>query len=180
MPRPASARRYAQAAFELATRDDKVDAWRQDLGVACELASNVRVARAIDSPAVPFADRRDALAGLLGPHVSHEVLNLGLLLAERGRFSIVPEVSRQYDDLVRRSRGIVAATVTAPQPLSEAEMADLKTRVEQLAGARVELYQEVDAALIGGIRVRIGDLQIDASLASRLRRLRQDLITGAR
>jgi F-type H+-transporting ATPase subunit delta len=179
MPRPASARRYAQAIFELATRDDKVDAWRRDLGIACELASSARVARAVDSPAVAFAERRDALTRLLGPHVSHEVLNLGLLLAERGRFSLMPEVSRKYDDLVRRSRGIVAATVIAPQPLSETEMAAVRTRVEQLAGAQVELFQKVDPALIGGVCVRIGDLEIDASVASRLRRLRQELITGA-
>jgi F-type H+-transporting ATPase subunit delta len=178
MPRRAS-RRYAQAIFELATRDDKIDAWRHELGLACEMASQAGVARAVDSPAVPFAERRAILTRLLGAHVSHQVLNLCLLLAERSRFSIMPEVSREYDDLLRQSRGIVAVTVIAPQPLTEMELAAVQTRVEQLAGAQVELYQEVDAALIGGICVRIGDLQIDASVANRLRRLRQDLITGA-
>jgi F-type H+-transporting ATPase subunit delta len=179
MTRPASARRYAQALFELATAAGKVDAWRHDLGVACELASNARVARAVDSPAVPFTERRDALTRLLGPHVAPQVLNLACLLASRGRFSITPDISRAYDALVRRSRGIVAATISSPAPLSEGEFAAVKARVETIAGAQAEVYQEVDPTLIGGVCVRIGDLQIDASVASRLRRLRQELVSGA-
>ena len=179
MPRPAQARRYAQALFELAARDSRVDAWRHDLGVASELAGDPRVARAIDSPAVPFYRRRDALQQLLGSKVAPQVLNLALLLAGRGRFSIMPQVGREYDDLVRGSRGIVAATVTSPTPLPKDELASVKAQVERLAGAKVEMHQETNPALIGGISVKIGDLQVDASVASRLRRLRQELAHGA-
>jgi F-type H+-transporting ATPase subunit delta len=179
MGRSASARRYAQALFELATTAGKVDEWRRDLGTACEMASNEAVARAIDSPAVPLAQRRDALARLLGPRVAPPIMNLAVLLASRSRFAIMPDVSSEYDGLVRQSRGIVAATVTSVWPLSDEELEAVKTKVEQLAGATVELYQETNPALIGGVCVKIGDLQIDSSVANRLMRLRRELVQGA-
>jgi F-type H+-transporting ATPase subunit delta len=179
MPHLAAARRYAEAIFELATRDGKVDAWRADIGVCCELAQDAMIVRAIDSPAVPFRDRRRTLEELLGTRVSPQVMNLTLILTQRCRFSIMPAVSDEYDDLVRASRGIVGVTVTSPSPLSGAELASVKIRIERLAGAQVEITAETDPALIGGLCVKIGDLQIDASVANRLERLRRELVQGA-
>jgi F-type H+-transporting ATPase subunit delta len=178
MPHVGAGRRYAEAAFELATRDKAVDAWQRDLAFAAELARDERVARAADSPAVPVAERRKVVRKLLSSRVSPLALNLALLLAERGRFAVLPDVSTEYDALVRKSRGIVAATVTTPAPLSERELAAVKKRVEQLAGAHVELSTATDPTLLGGLRVRIGDLQIDASVSGRLERLRARLVQG--
>ena len=178
MPRLGAGRRYAEAAFELATRDKAVDAWQRDLAFAAELARDERVARAADSPAVPVAERRKLVRRLLASRVSPFALNLALLVAERGRFAVLPDVSVEYDALVRKSRGIVAATVTTPTPLSKQELAAVKKRVEQLAGAHVELSTATDPSLLGGLRVRIGDLQIDASVSGRLERLRARLVQG--
>ena len=178
MPRLGAGRRYAEAAFELAARDNAVDAWQRDLTFAAELARDERVARAADNPAVPVAERRKMVRQLLASRVSPLALNLGLLLAERGRFSVFPDVSAEYDALVRKSRGIIAATVTTPAPLSDQELAAVKTRVEELAGGRVELSTAIDPSLLGGLRVRIGDLQIDASVSGRLERLRARLVQG--
>jgi len=178
MPRSGAGRRYAEAAFELATRDHAVDAWQRDLAFAAEMARDYRVARAADSPAVPVAERRKVVRKLLAKRVSPLALNLALLLAERGRFAVLPDVSTEYDALVRKSRGIVAATVTTPTPLSEQELAAVKKRVEQLAGGHIELSTATDPSLLGGLRVRIGDLQIDASVSGRLERLRARLVQG--
>jgi len=179
MPRTGAGRRYAEAAFQLAERDGKVDAWGRDLALAAGLVRDERVARAVDSPAVPFAARRKAVEQMLGKlAVSPGARNLALLLAQRGRFSILPEVSAEYDALVRESRGIVAATVTTPAPLSQKELAAIKARVEQLAGAGVELATATDPALIGGLTIRIGDRLIDDSLQGRLARLRGRLTQG--
>lgn len=178
MPRLSAGRRYAEAAFELAERDGTVDAWRKDLGAACELAQDERVVRAIDNPAVAFARRREAVEALLGSRVSHSALNLVLVLTQRGRFALLPQISTEFDELVRRSRGIVAATVTTAVPLSAKELAAVQARVEQLAGAKVEVSTAIDPALIGGLCIKIGDWQIDASVSTRMDRLRKQLLGG--
>ena len=178
MPLIGAGRRYAEAAFELAQRDGTIDAWGRDLALLAGLARDERVTRAVDSPAVPFGRRRTELEASLGKLVSPGARNLALLLARRGRFAILPEVSAEYDALVRESRGIVAATVTTPAPLSEKELAQVRARVEQLAGAKAELTTATDPALLGGLTIRIGDRLIDASVAGRLARLRGELVQG--
>jgi F-type H+-transporting ATPase subunit delta len=87
-------------------------------------------------------------------------------------------VSSEYDAKVRQARGIVAATVSTPEPLSAADLAAVQVRVEQLAGAKVELATAVDPALIGGLTIKIGDRLIDASVRGRLERLRGRLVQG--
>jgi F-type H+-transporting ATPase subunit delta len=171
-------RRFAEAAFQLAERDGTVDDWQRDLATAAALAQDERVARAVDSPAVPFAQRRRAVEQLLAGS-SRGAINLALLLAQNGRFSILPSVAAEYDALVRKSRGIVAATVTTPAPLPAGELAPVTARVERLAGAKVELTTATDPQLIGGLTIRIGDRLIDASVQGRLARLRGRLVQGA-
>ena len=178
MPLIGAGRRYAEAAFELAQRDGTLDAWQRDLALCAGLARDERVARAVDSPAVPFGERRKAVEQLLGKNVSPQARNLALLLAERGRFAVLPAVSAEYDAMVRQSRGIVAAIVTTAAPLSEKEMTQVRARVEELAGAKVELTTSTDPALLGGMTVRIGDRLIDASVRGRLQRLRGRLVQG--
>jgi F-type H+-transporting ATPase subunit delta len=178
MSRIGAGRRYAEAAFELAVRDDKVDAWQRDLALAAEMARDERVVRVVDNPAVSFGERRKVVEQLLGKHVSPQALNLSLLLAKRGRFGVLPSVSSEYDAKVRQTRGIVAATVTTPELLSATRLAAVRARVEQLAGAKVELATEIDPALIGGLTIKIGDRLIDASVRGRLERLRGRLVQG--
>lgn len=178
MLRVTASRRFAEAAFEIATRDGTVEEWRKDLGTACEVAGDAEAARAIDSPAVPFEVRRKAVEDLLSSRVSPLALNLALVLAERGRFHLLPDVSESFDELYRQSRGIVGATVSTPTPLPADERDALQKRVEQIAGASVEMYTTTDLSLIGGVCVRIGDYQIDASVATRLARLRKQLVSG--
>jgi F-type H+-transporting ATPase subunit delta len=178
MAQHGAARRYAEAVFELATRDGKVDEWRREMGIVCGLAQDKKLVRVVDSPAVGLEERRKAMEQILGKRVSRQILSLSLLLVERGSFSSMPAISDEYDDLVRRSLGIVAVTVTTPAPLSQKELAGLKVKLEELAGARVEIDTRTDPTLIGGIRVTIGDRQIDASVSTRLARLRKQLIQG--
>jgi F-type H+-transporting ATPase subunit delta len=172
-------RRYAEAAFQLAVSGGAVDAWQRDLALAAGLARDERIARAVDSPAVPFEDRRKIVEQMLGARVSPQARNLALLLAKRSRFAVLPDVSAEYDALVRESRGIVAADVTTPSPLSAAELAKVRAGVEQLAGSKVELTTTMDPRLVGGLTIRIGDKLIDASVAGRLARLRGQLVQGA-
>ena len=181
MARPATAaRRYAEAAFELAERDGAHDAWLAGLELAAAVVGDPRVARQVDNPARPFAERRETLDRLLGGRVPPAVLNLVRLLASRGRLDRLGAVAAEYKRLLDRDRGIVAAFVTSALPLDAAETAALRARVEAMTGATVDLRTSVDPAMIGGLTVRVGDTLLDASVRGRLERLRQQLISGTR
>lgn len=181
MPRPSTAaRRYAEAAFEIARRDGTLERWLDDLRLLADVVADVDVARAVDNPAIPFADRREVLTKLLGPRISPQALNLALLLAQRGRLSAAPAVAAEYKRLVDRERGIVVATVTSAVPIEPADLEAIGARVREMTGARAEIATAVDPDLIGGVTVRIGDRLIDASVRGRLERLRDRIVAGAR
>ena len=181
MPRPTpAARRYAEAGFELAARDDALDAWRDGLSNAAALVADSRVSAVLDDPGRPFEERSKSLDRLLGSHVPHHVANLVRLLMRRGRLDILPLVAVEYQRLLNRRRGIVEATVTSAAPLDDAETTALKARVQAMTGADVDLRTVVDPDLIGGLTVRVGDTLLDASVRGRLERLRDQLVAGVR
>ena len=181
MARPTTAaRRYAEAAFELARRDDALDAWRDDLALSAQLLGDERVAEIVGSPARPIGDRRALIDRLLEPRVQPAMRNLARLLAERGRIDLLPAVASEYRRLLNRHRGIVPATVTSAAPLTAEETDAIRSRVRRMSGADVELTTEVDPALIGGLTIRVGDRLLDASVRGRLERLRDQLIAGTR
>lgn len=170
-----TARRYAEAAFEIAERDDSMAAWLAAFEAAEARLGGPDVTRLLASPAIPTTDREALLDKLLGDAVTGPPRNLLALLVRRGRFELLPAVIGEFRRLYRRREGIVEAVVTSAAPLDAAEAAALEQHLAATAGARVELSQRVDASLIGGLQVRLGDRLIDGSVRGRLERLRTRL-----
>ena len=181
MARPTTAaRRYAEAAFELAKRDDSLDKWRDDLRNANALLGEERVSRIVDNPALPFAERRELIDDLLAKRVGKPVRNLISLLAERSRLELLPAIVTEYQRLLNRERGIATAIVTSAAKLSGADLRALEERLREMTGSDVELDVRIDEGLIGGLTVRVGDRLLDASVRGRLERLRDQLVAGTR
>jgi F-type H+-transporting ATPase subunit delta len=174
-----TARRYAEAAFEIAERDASMDAWLAALAVAEERLTSPEAMRLLSSPAIPAASRIELLERLLGGDVSGAPHHLLALLVRRGRFELLPAVGREFRRLHHRREGVVQATVTSATDLDAADAEALRQRLETMTGMRVELQRLVDPDLLGGLSVRIGDRLIDGSVRGRLERLRTELSTLA-
>ena len=176
--RTTSARRFAEAAFELATASRSHDTWARDMDLAARLLGDERVSRVLDNPSIPLRDREELVARLLARRVAPSVANLLRLLARRGRTAQLPAISREFHRLLNDERGIVEAVVTSARPLESDDRDAVRKKVEAMTGETVELQDEVDESLIGGLTVRIGDRLLDASIRGRLERLRQQLIAS--
>jgi F-type H+-transporting ATPase subunit delta len=176
--RDSAPRRYADAAFEIATRDGTLETWRRDLDSAAgELGSSDLLA-ILANPALPLEQRtnvaRQVFEGLSAP-----ARNLVLLLVRRGRIEQLPRVTAEFRRLDDRRQGITNAIATSAAPLSDTEVRALTARLEQMTGGRIALQTDVDESLIGGLVVRVGDRLIDGSVRGRLERLRNQLASGA-
>ena len=181
MARPTTAaRRYAEAAFEIASRDGTLDEWAAGLELAAAFVGDERVTSIVDNPARPYRERLEVLDKLLKGRVPEGVLRLAGLLAERARVERLAGVATEYGRLLDRERGIVEARVTSAAPLTADETDAVRAWVERTTGSQVKLSATVDEALIGGLTVRVGDTLMDASVRGRLERLRAQLATGAR
>lgn len=193
MARPvAAARRYAEAVFGLALRDGTEDAWLTALRAARDLVGDETLTETLENPAIAEDARLDLMGSILSPErlgadgrpadarVARQLLALVELLLERGRIELLPAVAERYATLLNQHRGIVTAIVTSAAPLSDADVAEIRSRVEAMAGAGVDLRTQVDEGLIGGLTIQVGDRLLDASVRGRLERLREQLLTGAR
>ncbi len=179
MRRPVTAaRRYAEAAFQIAARDDRTAHWQDRLDRLAELLADERVDRLAGNPALPHEERERVLREALGWDAGDPAFNLVRLLVRRGRTRLGPAIAREFRRLVQRSSGIVAATVTSATELSPAEQTAIRERLEAMTARRVDLAVQLDPSLIGGVAVRIGDRMIDASVRGRLERLRERLVAG--
>ncbi len=177
--RETAARRYAEAAFGVALRDDSVEDWRSALEAAASIAADERVGHMLANPAVALETRLEMADAVFGKVAPRPVLNLLGLMIRRGRIHELPKVAAEFRRLDNARQGITVATATSAAPLSPDEIQALTKRLEGFTGGRVELDVQVDPSLLGGLVVRVGDRMIDGSVRGRLERLRNQLVSGA-
>jgi F-type H+-transporting ATPase subunit delta len=181
MSRPSTAaRRYAEAAFQLAERDGALDEWAAGLDLAAATTSDPRVSAFLASPAEPLGDRLATLDQMLSGRVPDGVHRLARLLVERRAVDRLAAIGVEYRRLYNRQTGIVDALVTSASALTKAETEALRVKVGRMTDRSVNLRVQVDDTLIGGLTVRIGDTLYDASVRGRLERLREQLVASAR
>jgi F-type H+-transporting ATPase subunit delta len=174
--RDSAPRRYAEAAFQLATRDDAIAVWRRDLEQAAAEVDG-ELMDVLANPAIPLQEREAAATGVF-TSLDPRVRNLILLLVRRHRIEQLPRVVAEFVRLDEQRQGITHATATSALPLTDLEIKALTARLEQMTGGRIALSTDVDASLLGGLVVRVGDRLIDGSVRGRLERLRNQLALG--
>lgn len=168
------ARRYADAAFEIGKADGNLDAWERDLATLRDTLADEELRRLVEHPAVPFAEKEQVLRKVV-TGVVPEALSLALLMVRRGRPAAIHAMVDRFGELVRRERGISLAEIRTALPLDDEQRAAIAERLKSLTGDKIEMNEVVDESLIGGLSVRIGDRLYDASVRSRLERLRARL-----
>ena len=168
------AARYAEAAFAVARREERIDDWLAALERAAEVFQDRRAEQYLTSPVVPPDRKMAALAELL-PDVAPAVRNFLGILARRDRLELVPEIAAYFRRLTNEHYGIAVAQVTTAVPLDAAQRELVATRLSARIGKRVILEEQVDPSILGGVVAQIGDDVIDGSVRGRLERLRRSL-----
>ena len=168
-----AARRYAEAMLDIAAGEGAVAAYRASLDkLAVAFAGGPL--RALRDPSIPMRKRVDAvLAAVVGE--TAPIAGLLQLLVRKDRVGLLPAIARAFGDLVDRRAGIAKARITTAVELDETQRRDLVARLEKSSGRRITATFGVDAALIGGARVQVGDHLIDGSIRAQLDLLRSQL-----
>ena len=174
------ARRYASALFDVTDKSGVVDRADRDLQALLGLlADHSELARVFESPAIPASRKRaivEALFPLIGP--AGEVQRLVLMLADRDRLMLLPEIAAGFTERLNQMRRVVSAEVVTASPLPEAQRTALATALGRAADSQVTLTEKVDPAIIGGIVARVGSVVFDASVTRQIERLKQRLLTS--
>ncbi len=169
-----SAKRYAEAVFEVARERDELDKWQAELAGLVKLRGDAALAAWLDNPGLGLAEKRKLLEAALRDY-SPLARNLVYLLIQRGRLGGLADIAAAYGDRLNRHLGRLPARVTSAAPLDAGTEAEIKARLDAVTGQDVIVRTEVDPALVGGFVARIGDRLLDGSTRSNLRALKRSI-----
>ena len=165
------ARPYAVAAYKLGKEQKSMAKWSEMLGFAATVSIDSQMQAYISDPKVVANDLQNTFLKVCGDKLHEQGQNLIKVLVEYNRLSILPAIARAFEELKALDEGTLDAQIIAAAKPSAAEIKDLVTRLEAKFGKKIEANVTVDAELIGGIKIIVGDTVIDASVKGQLQNL---------
>lgn len=173
------ARPYAEAVFGVARADSNgLGAWADLLQEMAQVVSHPEVQVALTEPKLDAPGRAELVRGLLKSTLSDAAVNFLTLLAENDRLPLLPEIASQFNQLKNRQEGSAEALIETAFQLTEAQLAELVAGLEKKFNIKLKPDVRVDASLIGGVRVTVGDQVLDTSVRAQLERLRDALVAN--
>jgi F-type H+-transporting ATPase subunit delta len=169
------ARPYAEALFSVAKGADaaKVQA---ELNAVASVAANGDVQDLVKNPNVSREQVLAVVTAAVKDPLSSTVANFLATVVQNGRMALLPSIAAQYASLKNASEGASDAHITSAFELTAAQLADLTASLQKKFGLALKPTVSVDASLIGGVRVNVGDQVLDTSVQAQLERMRVALM----
>ena len=165
--------RYASALFELAREQRQIESVDKSLDILRQALLNSKdFNELVTSPLVSREEAGKAFAGL-APQLGLDAITANFLgvLARNGRKNELRKIISAFRRLAADHRGETSAEVITARPLNDDQLAALRSQLRTRAGRDVTIDAAVDPNILGGIIVKLGSQQIDASIRSKLNRL---------
>jgi F-type H+-transporting ATPase subunit delta len=173
------ARVYARSLFAVAREQGRLDVLREQLGqFADALKENRELALFFFSPYFSSAERHRSLERLLDG-ADAILINFLSMLIEKHRMPVIFRIRERYEGLWDEENKTLPVEITSAIPLDESTTESLGRTIGERTGRKVTLAARVDADILGGIIVRVGNSILDASIRNRLEQLRRHVAQGA-
>lgn len=167
--------RYAKAILDIANDKGVAQAVNNDMNsIASTISSNIELSTFIQNPTTKVEVKESALLEVF-TGVNGVTKSLFHLLFENKRFEILGAIASKYNQLFDEMNGVEVAKVTTAVPMDAALEAKVLAKVSTLSNKKITIENIVDASIIGGFILRIGDQQYNASIANRLQVLKREL-----
>jgi F-type H+-transporting ATPase subunit delta len=172
------ARRYARALSELCDPSDDHVKVGQELQAFTEVyRSSAELQDVLKNPTVELDEKQSVLGAVLTQINTRTMArNFLLVLLDSGRITVVEDVAQAFQAILDVAAKRVRATVTSSVPMASSDLDRVRAALGRLTGQTVTLDARVDAELIGGAQVQIGNVVLDSSIRSHLDKLRDQLI----
>jgi ATP synthase F1 delta subunit len=174
-----AARVYAEALFEVGRDKGKLDALQQQLGQFADAVDRNRELQVFFfSPYLSTAEKQEGIERAI-TGAEPELVNFLELLVDKHRMTEVFRIRRELDELWKHENRRIDVTVTSAVELDSAVVEKIGQEVERQTGEKVDLSSQVDGEILGGIVLQVGNMVLDASIRSRLEKLRKSVATAA-
>jgi len=175
------ARNYAETLFALASKAEDLRGWGKtinELATAIEQDATLRLF--LESPRIGGAEKSRVLGQAFQDRMPRLMVRFLQTLVKHRRQMLIPEIAREYLDLVDAAEGRMHARVTVAREASEAEVKDIAAQLSRLFGKDVVPHMAVDPSIMGGLVVNVGDTVLDGSVRKRLGTLRRRMLGRSR
>lgn len=170
------ARPYAEALFASACKSQAgLAPWSELLSELGQVAAQDDVREALTDPRLNVAQRIELFAGLVKTPLTPEGRNLIEVLVSNHRILVLPQIVEQFEQLKNQHEGTALAEIRSAFPLDDSQVQQLVSGLEKKFGLKLKPAVTVDADLIGGVRVTVGDQVLDTSVRAQLARMRDTL-----
>lgn len=166
-----TARPYAEAAFSYAKEQQQLTQWSEMLSAFALIASDAQMAKFIANPRQTNTDKVSVFEGVMGKGLTEAGKNLLVMLAENGRLNTVGFISQLFEDLKAVEEKRVKATVTSARKATVEQQSKLSAALNAKFNAEVDIDYQVDASLISGVRIKVGDWVMDNTAVTQLHKL---------
>jgi F-type H+-transporting ATPase subunit delta len=162
------ARPYAEAAFRLGNEQNRLAAWSEMLATLDTLVADEQVQALSADPNVSGTVLESMLLGVVGERFDGAARNLVQVLVQNGRLELVPHIRVLFEALRSEHEGVIETRILTAMPLADAQLNELVKALETKYGKKIRATVEVDAQLIGGVRIIMGDKVIDGTVRGKL------------
>jgi F-type H+-transporting ATPase subunit delta len=173
MPNPRLATRYAKALIDLAIEKGQLEtvfADMQWLNAVCK--SNRDFVNVLRSPIIKADVKKKIIEAVTTGQISEMTAGFNRLIITKGRESNLPEIAHAFIEAYKEKKNIHTIKLTTAGPVTDTTKDAIVAQVKKSAGfENIELEEKVDADLIGGFVLQIGDKLVDASIAYDLRQI---------
>ncbi len=173
MAEVAAAKRYAQAAFDIARDAGTIATWRSELDDVATVLAESQLATVLADGKLTTESRLAMVERAL--NVSPMVLNLAKLLVQKGRSLDARWVASAFARMADEHDSIAHAQITTAVELSKDQLDGIAKQLSTSLGKDVRATGSVDPSIVGGVVIKVGDKLVDGSVKTRLRRLRREL-----
>jgi F-type H+-transporting ATPase subunit delta len=170
-----AASRYAKALLDLSLENKKIDNVYSDiLSLSKTIEGSTELQTLLKNPIVNSEKKQEVFKSLFGGSFNELSMNYINLLITKKREALLPEITTQFIAQFKLYKNIVTAEVTSAVKLTPELTKKVLTLVKH--DGKVEILEKLDPTLIGGFIVKVGDKQIDASIAKKFKDLRKEII----
>lgn len=169
------ARPYAEALFRVAQAGKEsfsLAAWSDLVAELAQIGAHPEVQAFARNPKTSASDVSAAITALVKSLLTPEAKNFLAMLVDNGRISLLPEIGAQFQALKNATEGAADAEITSAFELNAAQVAELVATLEKKFSRKLNPVVTVDPALIGGVRVVVGDEVLDTSVRAKLAQMR--------
>jgi F-type H+-transporting ATPase subunit delta len=171
--------RYAEALIEAAQEKNALDAVSSDVeGLLNLLRESEDLAQFVADPMMRSDQKQRILSNLFKGKVNDLTCNFLVVLCQNRRERLLKEILAGFITVLDDRQGIAKAQVTSATPLTSEQEEKLAARLSAFSGKKVNLETTIDASLKAGFVARLGDQVFDSTLATQLKRMQRQLVSG--